>query len=111
MVLTQIETCLNYRPLFAISSDVNDPQPLTPGHFLIGSALTAFPDTDLVSTPSNQLRRWQLLQKFVQSHWRRWCKDYLHQFQQRNKWQLPSRNIPEGDVVVIFEDILRCIGN
>ena len=62
MVLTQIEACLNSRPLSPISSDVNDPQPLTPGHFLIGSALTSFPDTDLVSTPSNQLYNWQLLQ-------------------------------------------------
>ena len=65
-VLSQIEACLNSRPLFAISSDVNDPVPLTPGHFLICAPLTAIPDPDLSHVPVSRLGRWQLLQRFVQ---------------------------------------------
>ncbi|GFX39978.1 integrase catalytic domain-containing protein [Trichonephila clavipes] len=33
--LTQIEACLNSRPLTPISNDSNDQSTLTPGHFII----------------------------------------------------------------------------
>ncbi|XP_075235525.1 uncharacterized protein LOC142332794 [Lycorma delicatula] len=96
--------CLNSHPLFAISTDLKDPEPLTPGHFLIGSPLTSFPDPDFSETPENRLGRWQLLQKFIQVIWKRWSKDYLHQLQQRNKWRFPNRNLCEGDLVLICDD-------
>ncbi|XP_076377783.1 uncharacterized protein LOC143259436 [Megalopta genalis] len=46
-LLTQVESCLNSRPISPISSDPNDLNPLTPGHFLIGDAPTALPSPDL----------------------------------------------------------------
>ncbi|XP_075214864.1 uncharacterized protein LOC142320756 [Lycorma delicatula] len=103
-ILTQIEACLNSRPLFAISNDPKDPEPLTPGHFLIGSPLTSFPDPDFSEIPENRLGRWQLLQKFIQVIWKRWSKGYLHQLQQNNKWLFPNRNLCEGDLVLICDD-------
>lgn len=103
-VLTQIEACLNSRPLFAISSDSRDPEPLTPGHFLIGTPILSIPDPDFTDVPVNRLGRWQLLQRFIQSVWKKWSKDYLHQLQQRNKWRFPNRNLREGDMVLILDD-------
>ncbi|XP_076382761.1 uncharacterized protein LOC143260621 [Megalopta genalis] len=46
-LLTQIESCLNSRPLSPLSSDPTDLNPLTPGHFLIGTAITTLPSHDL----------------------------------------------------------------
>ncbi|XP_008179890.1 uncharacterized protein LOC103308389 [Acyrthosiphon pisum] len=66
----RIEAILNSRPITPFSSDPNDLQALTPGHFLIGAPLVALPDSDVTQIPINRLRRWQLLDQFHQSLWK-----------------------------------------
>ena len=43
-VLTQIEACLNSRPLAPLPCEGDAIEPLTPGHFLVGKPLEALPD-------------------------------------------------------------------
>ena len=43
-VLTQIESCLNSRPLAPLPCDEDGIEALTPGHFLIGQPLKSIPD-------------------------------------------------------------------
>jgi diadenosine tetraphosphate (Ap4A) HIT family hydrolase len=68
-LLTMIEACLNSRP--PVSNDPADFSALTPGHFLIGDALTSPTEPDLVEIPCNRLNRYQLLIKLRQHFWRR----------------------------------------
>lgn len=51
ILLSEIEACLNSRPLQALSDDPADLMTLTPGHFLIGSALTVVPEPSLLEEP------------------------------------------------------------
>jgi len=81
---SEIEAILNSRPLTALSNDPNDLSYLSPGHFLIGSTLTSYPEVDLIKTKINQLSRWQLVEKIRQDFWKRWSTEYLLNLQQRN---------------------------
>jgi hypothetical protein len=67
-LLTQIEACLNSRPLCALSDDPNDHTILTPGHFLIGASLMSPSDPDVAELSLNRLSRWQLIQR-MRHHW------------------------------------------
>ncbi|XP_076392699.1 uncharacterized protein LOC143265299 [Megachile rotundata] len=106
-ILTQIEACLNSRPLSPLSHDPNDLDPLTPGHFLIGDALMALPQPDITNLNQGRLNRYQLIQQMVQHFWRRWQKEYLHGLQQRHKWKTnPSTIVKKDSLVLVKEDNL-----
>jgi hypothetical protein len=103
-LLTRIEACLNSRPLVPMSNDPNDLTAITPGHFLIGEALTAPLEPDLTELKINQLSRHQLLERLRQHFWKRWRTEYLSYLQGRTKWQSPSPSLQPGDLVLLVED-------
>ncbi|KAL0839000.1 hypothetical protein ABMA28_016997 [Loxostege sticticalis] len=100
-LLTQIEACLNSRPLSKLSDHPNDLEPLTPGHFLVGGPLLTVPDIDLTNQNINRLTRWQLTQRLLQDFWKRWQKEYLSSLQQRSKWNHQSKDFSIGQLVLI----------
>lgn len=100
----KIEAVLNSRPLCPLSSDPNDLEILTPGHFLIGQPLNAVPEYPLQDIKFSKLSRFQLLQQMSQRIWHRWHLEYLHTLQQRFKWN-DSINPPKvGDLVLLKEE-------
>ncbi|GFW23877.1 integrase catalytic domain-containing protein [Trichonephila clavipes] len=80
----QIEACLNSRPLCVLSSSPYYPCVLTPGHFLIGKALTAIPQPK-VTDDLRHCDRWRLLTRMTQHFWNRWSSEYLTLLQSRSK--------------------------
>ncbi|XP_045452957.1 uncharacterized protein LOC123662116 [Melitaea cinxia] len=104
-VLSQIEACLNSRPLSRVE-DQTEVVVLTPGHFLVGEPLIVVPDANYESSNMYTLRRWQFHQRMMQDFWRRWSQDYLHQFLQRHKWEYQNPEPSLGDVVLVKEDDL-----
>lgn len=103
-LLTQVEAVLNSRPLCALSSDPQDLEVLTPGHFLIHRPLNAVPSPDVSEIPINRLSRWKLINSLHQSFWKRWSKEYLHTLQQRSKWTSPAPEIFPGSLVLVKSD-------
>lgn len=101
-LIIEIEAVLNSRPLCPLSSDPNDTDDLTPGHFLTGGPLNAVAEPSVLHIRENRLERWQYLVKLNQDFWKSWTMDYLSELQQRpKKWRSERPNLKEGDIVII----------
>ncbi len=102
--LTQIEACLNSRPLTPLPEDSDRLKVLIPGHFLIGKPLTALPDSSESLRPITMLRRWNLCQKLTNHFWNRWTQEYLITLNRFSKWQKPTQNVQVGDIVCLRDE-------
>lgn len=105
-ILTQVEGCLNSRPICKQSDDPTDLEPLTPAHFLIGEPIIVFPNEDLSRYKPSYLNRWEMLQQITNGFWQRWSTEYLNTLLNRPKWNSRSANFQSGDLVIIKEDNL-----
>jgi len=71
-LLTQVEACLNSRPLVPLPNNGECIQALTPGHFLLGQPLQALPDDSFSYDRSiSSLRHWRLCQALLLHFWKR----------------------------------------
>jgi hypothetical protein len=104
-LLAKIEAILNSRPITMQSDDINDPQPLTPGHFLVLRPLNAVPEADVSDVNSNRLQRWDRINQMSQSFWKKWHHDYLHSLQMRYKWN-DVVEVKVGQFVLLKDDNL-----
>ena len=105
-VLTQVEACLNSRPIAPLPCDGDTLEPLTPGHFLIGRPLEALPDPPASYRSISLLKRWHLCQNLIRHFWKRWVGEYIDITRRFTKWHHPSRNLQIGDIVLLQEDNL-----
>ena len=102
-VAAQVEACLNSRPLgFFYSHSPDAVAPLTPGHFLVGRPLQAYPEL-AIDCNMSLCRRWVLCQAIVQHFWKRWSREYLQQLQASQKWKTAQPNLAVGDLVLMTD--------
>ena len=100
---------MNLTPLCEVSSDPNDPFPVSPSALLAlrdhaVAPLDTYTENDMLQYGK---KRWRRVQYLVEQFWVRWSHDYLSTLQTRNKWKFPSINVQEGDVVIVRETSLR----
>ncbi len=105
-LLTQVEACLNSRPLAPLPDADDGFEALTPGHFLVGGPLEAIPDSPSSYQSMSLLRSWRLCQSLARQVWQRWSKEYVQHLRRFNKWHSPQRNFEVGDLVCLHEDNL-----
>ncbi|CAD6997982.1 unnamed protein product [Ceratitis capitata] len=105
-LLAKIEACLNSRPISPMSENPESMEPLTPGHFLIGSPLLGIAEPETNGNAMSIINRWQKLKALHQGFCQRWKAEYLKELHKRFKWQHPQRNIEVDDLVVVKEDNL-----
>ena len=117
---TEIEAVLNDRPITYISSDISDPEPLTPAHLLYGRRIVTLPypstdgseidDPDYGSTSTGTdlrtrvARHAQVLQHFQH----RWKQEYLTSLRERHTSSGHNeQSVKVGDIVLVHDDIPR----
>lgn len=105
-LLSRIEACLNSRPIAPFSDTMDDYEALTPGHFLIGSAITVNPEPSLLELNENRLSRWQLVRQISERFWKLWYNDYINTLQQRSKWRKMRPQIKVGQLVLLRNSML-----
>lgn len=103
-LLTQIEACLNSRPLTPISNEPSDLEILTPGHFLVHRPLTAVLEPSLEDLKENSLSKWQKVQRYLQIVWKKWSTSYLSDLQNRTKWVIERKNLATNMMVLLKDE-------
>ena len=103
-LLTEVEMIINSRPLTHLSDDVDDYEPLTPNHILLGyhrnwSSITDTSELDLTSR-----KKWKQVQSLQAMFWSRWVKEFLPLLNKRHKSLGKSANLKEGQLVLIHQD-------
>ena len=100
-LMAEVTAIVNARPLVPVPSDPEMPEILTPATLLTqkSRALKSMPgnfsSTDLYS------KQWRQVQYLANMFWTRWRKEYLPTLQPRRKWQNETRNLEEGDLVLL----------
>lgn len=103
-LLCEAEAIINSRPITKESSDPNDLEALTPNHLLLLKVKPELPPGIFNKDAQYVNRRWRQIQYLADIFWKRWCKEYLMQLQERQRWTTPKRNFHVGDVVLIVDD-------
>ncbi|CAG7785078.1 unnamed protein product, partial [Allacma fusca] len=89
-LLVEAEAVVNSRPLTFVSVDANDPESLTPNHFLLGKN-NALYSPGIFSDDDAKIRnQWKFSQKLADLFWSRWLKEYLPTLTRRTKWFTPA---------------------
>ncbi|KAJ8397167.1 hypothetical protein AAFF_G00010210 [Aldrovandia affinis] len=103
-LLCEAEAIINSRPITKASSDLNDLEALTPNHLVLLKVNPELPPGVFNKDDQYANRRWRQVQYLADVFWKRWCKEYLPQLQERQRWSTPGRNFCIGDVVLIVDD-------
>eukprot|EP00117_Sycon_ciliatum_P022619 scpid12577/ scgid5257/ len=104
--LVNAEDLINSRPLCTMTSDVEDLQPLTPQHFLVGHANSTMAAEVNITTETqvHPRKRWEVVQRIIDDVWKRWLKEIVPKLNVQVKWLQKQRNVQEGDVVLVMDE-------
>lgn len=105
-VLIEVENILNSRPLGYVSSDVADPDPVTPNSLLMGRPDSSLPQVVYSDSELLSKKRWRYSQVLSDHFWKHFVHDFLPTLQSRQKWHRERQNIAVGTIVLIVDEQL-----
>ena len=100
-VVAEAEKVLNDRPLSYVSDDVKSLDVLTPSKLLLLRSNRCMPAGVFNKNENVAVRTWRHSQHLANVFWKRFINEYMLTLQVRSKWQRSSRNIREGDIVLV----------
>ena len=103
-IVIETESLDNARPLTHVRSDIEDEDPLTPNHFLIGRAFPNVPACVFKETPTIQKKTWTQVRQQLEAIWKRLLKKYIPTLNTRKKWLKPDAKLEVNEVVWFLEE-------
>lgn len=103
-ILIEVEGILNSRPLGYVSSDIADPDPVTPNSLLMGRPDSSLPQVVYSDHELLSRKRWRHSQVLSDHFWKHFIHDFLPTLQSRQKWYREKENIAVGTVVLIVDE-------
>ncbi|XP_075162850.1 uncharacterized protein LOC142235483 [Haematobia irritans] len=103
-LLVETENIINSRPLTHLPVTPDEPEPLTPNHFLLGCINSTQTPGEYDHRACSSRKQWRLLQNFKNGLWKRWIKEYLPELTRRSKWFRPAKPIHIGCLVLVCDD-------
>ncbi|XP_065118880.2 uncharacterized protein [Paramisgurnus dabryanus] len=105
-VLIEIEGILNSKPIAYTSSDIADPDQVTPNLLLMGRRDASLPQVTYHDSELLSRRRWKHSQLLADHFWRHFIRHYLPNLQIRQKWKTGGPDLQIGDTVMIIDQQL-----
>jgi hypothetical protein len=105
-LFVEAEHTVNSHPLTHVSIDPQDPEALTPNHFLMGRSSNLQPIGHFDQTELYGRKQWRIVQEMTNQFWRRWIHEFLPTLLRREKWCQPSRPIQIDDIVLEVNEAL-----
>ena len=108
-LMAEVVAIVNARPIAALPSDVDDPQPLSPAMLLTMKTHPARPPPgQFMRTDIYAHHRWRRVQFLAEQFWTRWRRKYLQSLQLRQKWTETRRDLCVGDIVLVRDKSQHC---
>ncbi|GFX10498.1 integrase catalytic domain-containing protein [Trichonephila clavipes] len=112
-ILSEVEVIVNHRPLTYVENDPEEPEPLTPAHFLeLGYGDSKYPIhfielIDATTAKESYKKRKTYRTLLLKQLWRRWKEQYLLQLKPANHFKTPTvrKNLKLNDVVLVEENV------
>lgn len=105
-VFIEIEGILNSKPIGYTSSDIADPDPVTPNILLMGRRDASLPQVIYQDSELLSRKRWRHSQVLADHFWRHFIRHYLPNLQIRQKWKTEEADLQVGDTVMIVDQQL-----
>lgn len=108
-LLTEVEAVINSRPLTYTYTSAEEPSPICPAHFLIGTSLLSIPgpgneDDSYINqvTRETTISKLRYRQKLLDHLWNRWRREYILELRSFHHHPSASnRSLQVGDVVLV----------
>lgn len=102
-VLIEVEGILNSKPLGYVSTDVADPDPVTPNLLLMGRLDPSLPQAVYDDAEPLSRRRWRHSQVLADQFWAHFIRRYLPTLQTRSKWHKDPAQLQVGTIVMVMD--------
>lgn len=102
-VLVEVEGILNFKPLRYVSSDVANPDPVTPNLLLMGQRDASLPQALYRSDYLLERQRYRHSQVIADHFWSQFIKGCLPNLRLRQKWTKTTGHLSVGQVVLVMD--------